>query len=43
MTFGVAITTAITILAIVDIMGNALVCTIIKRNRDMRYLKDNYT
>jgi len=36
MAFGVAITTAITILAIVDIMGNALVCTIIKRNRDMR-------
>ena len=43
MTFGVAITTAITILAIVDIMGNTLVCTIIKRNRDMRYIKDNYT
>ena len=38
MTFGVAVTAAITILAIVDIMGNALVCTIIKRNRDMRYL-----
>ena len=43
MTFGVAITTAITILAIVDVMGNALVCTIIKRNRDMRYHKDKYT
>lgn len=42
MAFGVAITTAITILAIVDIMGNALVCTIIKRNRDMRYINDYY-
>ena len=40
MIFGAAITTVITILAIVDIMGNALVCTIIKRNRDMRYIKD---
>ncbi|KAL9957242.1 hypothetical protein ACROYT_G038854 [Oculina patagonica] len=33
---GVAITTVLSILAIVDILGNTLVCLIIKRNRDMR-------
>ncbi|KAL9957230.1 hypothetical protein ACROYT_G038841 [Oculina patagonica] len=33
---GVAITTVLSILAVVDIVGNSLVCAIIKRNRDMR-------
>ncbi|KAL9958484.1 hypothetical protein ACROYT_G035501 [Oculina patagonica] len=33
---GVAITTALSILVIVDIVGNSLVCVIIKRNRDLR-------
>ncbi len=33
----IAITTVISLLAIVDIAGNILVCAIIKRNRDMRY------
>ncbi|XP_078346931.1 pyroglutamylated RF-amide peptide receptor-like [Oculina patagonica] len=33
---GVAITTVLSILVIVDIVGNSLVCLIIKRNRDMR-------
>ncbi len=36
---GVAITTVLSILIIVDIVGNSLVCAIIKRNRDMRYVK----
>ncbi|KAL9957213.1 hypothetical protein ACROYT_G038822 [Oculina patagonica] len=36
MATGVVITAIITILAIVDIAGNILVCAIIKRNRDMR-------
>ncbi|KAL9957211.1 hypothetical protein ACROYT_G038820 [Oculina patagonica] len=33
---GVAITAVLTLLVIINIMGNSLVCTIIKRNRDMR-------
>ncbi|KAL9978218.1 hypothetical protein ACROYT_G015713 [Oculina patagonica] len=33
---GVALTTALFTLALIDIIGNSLVCTIIKRNRDMR-------
>lgn len=35
----VAITTVLTLLAIVDIVGNSLVCAIIKRNRVMRYVE----
>ena len=34
-----AITTVLSILAIVDIVGNTLVCLIIWRNQDMRYAK----
>ena len=34
---GAAITTALSILVIIDIVGNSLVCVIIKRNRDLRY------
>lgn len=34
----IAITTVLSILVIVDIVGNSLVCLIIKRNRDMRYV-----
>ncbi|KAL9957241.1 hypothetical protein ACROYT_G038853 [Oculina patagonica] len=33
---GVAITTVLSVLVIVDIVGNSVVCAIIKRNRDMR-------
>ena len=33
----VAITTFLSILILADIVGNALVCAIIKKNRDMRY------
>ncbi|KAL9957240.1 hypothetical protein ACROYT_G038852 [Oculina patagonica] len=33
---GVAITTVLSILVIVDVVGNSVVCAIIKRNRDMR-------
>ncbi|KAL9957219.1 hypothetical protein ACROYT_G038829 [Oculina patagonica] len=32
----IAITTVLAILVIFDIVGNSLVCAIIKRNRDMR-------
>ena len=35
----VAITTVLSILAIVDIVGNSLVCAIIKQNPDMRYVE----
>ena len=35
----VAITTVLSILVIVDIVGNFLVCLIMKRSRDMRYAK----
>lgn len=34
----IAITTVLSTLVIVDIVGNSLVCLIIKRNRDMRYV-----
>ena len=33
----VAITTVLSILVIVDIVGNSAVCLIITKNRDMRY------
>ena len=33
----IAMTTVLSILVIVDIVGNSLVCAIIKRHRDMRY------
>ena len=35
----VVITTVLSLLVIVDIMGNSLVCAIIKRNRVMRYVE----
>ena len=35
---GVAMTTALSILVILDIGGNLLVCAIIRRNQDMRYV-----
>ena len=35
----VTITTVLSILAIVDIVGNSLVCAIIKQNPDMRYVE----
>ena len=35
----VVITTVLSILVIVDIVGNSVVCAIIKRNRDMRYVE----
>ncbi len=38
---GVPITTVLSILVVVNIIGNTLVCLIIKRNRDMRYTKSN--
>ena len=38
MSSDVALTTALTILIIVDISGNCLVCWVVKRNRDMRYV-----
>ena len=34
----VAMTTVLCILVAVDIAGNSLVCLIIKKNRDMRYV-----
>lgn len=33
----IAIKTVLCLLVIVDIVGNALVCAVVKRNRDMRY------
>ena len=38
MATGLVITAVITVLAIIDILGNTLVCLIIKRNRDMRWV-----
>jgi len=35
----VPITTATSILVIITILGNSLVCAVIMRNRDMRYLQ----
>lgn len=37
-TASAAITIILLLLVIVDIVGNSLVCAIIKRNRDMRYV-----
>ena len=37
-TAGVAITTILSILVIVNIIGNSLVCAAIIKNRDMRYV-----
>lgn len=34
----VAIVAVLSILAIVDIIGNSLVCVVITRNQDMRYV-----
>lgn len=34
----VAITTILSIFAIVDVIGNSLVCVVITRNQDMRYV-----
>jgi hypothetical protein len=39
-TASVAITTVLSVLVIVNIVGNSLVCAIIKRNRDMRYVEN---
>ncbi len=39
MSAGVAVTTMLSILATVVIVGNTLICLIIKRNREMRYTK----
>ena len=36
---GVAITTVLSIFVILGIVGNCLVCAIIKRDRDMRYFE----
>ena len=36
---GVPLTIVLFIMVIVNIIGNSLVCLIIKRNRDMRYVK----
>ena len=38
MTESVGMTVVLLILAIIDIVGNVIVCAIIKRNRDMRYI-----
>lgn len=35
----VAIATALSALIAVDVVGNSLVCVIIKKNRDLRYVK----
>ena len=34
---GIAIATVHSILVVIDIVGNCLVCAIIKKNQDMRY------
>ena len=41
-TAAVAVTTVLSILVIVVIMGNSLVCVIVMRNRDLRYAEINY-
>ena len=38
MTESVGMTVVLLILGIIDIVGNVIVCAIIKRNRDMRYV-----
>ena len=35
----IAITTVLSALIAVDIVGNSLVCVIVKKNRDLRYVK----
>ena len=40
---GVAITTVFSILVMVDLVGNSLVCLVITINRDMRYFHTIYT
>ena len=42
-TSGIAIATVHSVLVIVDIVGNCLVCVIIKKHRDMRYVKTKIT
>jgi len=37
----VAIATVTSILAIASIIGNSLVCAVVKKNRDMRYSDSN--
>lgn len=36
---GVVITTVLFVLVVVNIVGNSLVCAIIKRNRELRYVE----
>ena len=40
---GVAITTVFSILVMIDLVGNSLVCLVITINRDMRYFHTIYT
>ena len=40
---GIAIATVHTILVVIDIVGNCLVCAIIKKHRDMRYVETKIT
>ena len=40
---GIAIATIHSILLVVNIGGNCLVCAIIKKNRDMRYVETKIT
>ena len=35
---GAAITTVMFVLVVISTVGNSLVCAVIKRNRDMRYI-----
>ena len=38
----VAIATVLSTLIVVDIVGNSLVCVIIKKNRDLRYVRKTF-
>ena len=40
---GIAIATVHSILVVIDIVGNCVVCAIIKKNRDMRYVETKIT
>ena len=40
---GIAIATVHSILVVIDIVGNCLVCAIIKKHRDMRYVETKIT
>ena len=42
-TSGIAIATVHSILVVIDIVGNCLVCAIIKKHRDMRYVEAKIT